>query len=308
MTAPRWPAGAAAARAQTGGRADGTPRSAPVIVLTYPHAGAHRLRALLTDRPELVCTSGIGLLAACDRAAAAWRQAERRSDGSMSTLAASSVRALATGMITAMVARAGRPRWCETAVADRGAAETFLRLFPAARFLCLHRACPDVVYTALHANPWGVSGPGFAAYTAAYPGSTAAALAAWWCGHAGTALAFEEAHPQACLRVRYEDLAADTERTAAGIGEFLGLTDGYPLPGMAPGSATGGPSGAARDGPSGAARDGASGGDGGWASAGADAPGCGADFPCGQIPVPLLTQINALHAGLGYPPLRPDSR
>jgi hypothetical protein len=283
MTAPRWPAGAAAARAEDRDGANGAARSAPVVVLAYPHAGARRLRALLEDRPELACTSATGLLAACDRAAAAWRRTERRGDGPLSALATSSVRALATGMITAIVARAGRPRWCETVAADRGAAETFLQLFPATRFICLYRACPDVVYAALRANPWGLSGPGFAPFTAAYPGSTVAALAAWWAGHTGTTLAFEQAHPDSCLRLRYEDLFADVERTAASVGEFLGLTGGYPGPPLQPGGT--GASAPAATGP--------------------DAPGCGADLPSDELPDALKTHVNGLLTRLGYPPLGP---
>lgn len=288
MTAPRWPAGAAAARAGGSDAArdgvNGAVRSAPVVVLTYTHAGARRLRALLDDRPELACTSATGVLAACDQAAAAWRRTERRADGPLSALATTSVRALATGMITAIVARAGRPRWCETVAADRGAAETFLRLFPATRFICLHRACSDVVYAALRANPWGISGPGFAPFTAAYPGSTVAALAAWWGGHTGSMLAFERAHPDSCLRLRYEDLLADTEATAAGIGDFLGLTGVYPALSVHPvGSGPGAPD-----------------------PAGADAPGCGVELPAGQLPDALLTHVNGMLARLGYPPIGPD--
>lgn len=278
--------GAGPALALAGERAGGSPegagRGAPVVVLTYGHAGAHRLQALLADQPELACTSGTGLLAACEQAATAWRQAEVRPARPLSALATASVRALATGMIATITARAGRPRWCETAAAIPAAADTFLGLFPATRFLCLHRACPDVAYAVLQASPWGLSGPAFASYTTAHPASTAAALAAWWAGHTAPMLAFEQDHPGACLRIRYEDLAADPNRTERDIRAFLSL---------------GGPVTQLPEHPD----------DPRQQLTGADAPGRGADFPAGQLPAPLLAQVNRLQARLGYPPLKSAS-
>jgi hypothetical protein len=109
-----------------------------------------------------------------------------------------------------------------------------------------------------------------------------AALAAWWAGHAGPVLAFEQDHPQACLRVRYEDLAADPVRAERDILTFLGLDAHILALPEFPGD----------DGPDPAGL------------TGADAPGCGADLPAGQIPPPLLAQVNNLHARLGYPPVR----
>lgn len=257
----------------------GGERSGPVIVLTYAHAGGARLQALLSAHPALTCTAGTGLLPACSQAVAAWRQAEGRPEGVLSPLAASSVRTLAASLMTAVLARSGKSRWCETVAAERSAAEAFLALFPAAQFLCLHRSCQDVIYATLRASPWGLAGPGFAAYTAAYPGSTVAALAAWWAGHARPMLAFEQDHPHACLRVRYEDLAEDPARIERDVLEFLGLDEQVPGLPEPPGN----------DGP---------------ALAGADAPGCGADLPAEQIPSPLLAQVSNLHSRLGYPPVQ----
>lgn len=254
----------------------GATRNAPVVVLTYGNAGGRRLQALLESQPELACTASTGVLAACDQAATAWRQVEGRPAKGLSPLAVKSVRAMATQMITAVTVRAGRPRWCETAAAEPSAAETFLQMFPGTRFVCLHRACPDLIAAVLLASPWGVSGPVLAPYVAAYPGSTVAALTAWWVAHAGPVLDFERAHPGACMRVRYEDLAEDPDAARSGIQAFLDLRApdaAPPVPAVVP------------------------------VQASADAPSqaTGADLPLDRIPPPLLTQVNELHAELGYP-------
>jgi hypothetical protein len=213
---------------------DGSQNAGPVIVLTYPHAGADRLRSLL----------------------------------------ASTTKTLATSLITAMLARLGGRRWCEFAMASPSAAETFLQLYPQARFLCLHRACTDVIYAILHASAWGPAGPEFAPFTVTYPGSAVTALAAYWSAHTEALIAFEQAHPEVSRRVRYEDLADSDE--SDGLLAFLGL------PVHASGKAE-------RTVP------------------GHDSQASGHHgrdpFPAGQIPASVLADADDLMTKLGYPPL-----
>jgi hypothetical protein len=269
--------------ARTGGAIpeEGAARNAPVVLLTYGNAGGRRLQSLLESEPELTCTTSTGVLAACEHAAAAWRQLEGRPAKGLSPLAVRSVRAMATQMITSVTVRTGRSRWCELAAAEPSAAEAFLQVFPGTRFVCLHRACPDLVSEVLLASPWGLSGAAFAPYVVTYPGSAVAALAAWWAAHASPVLTFERAHPGACMRLHYEDLAADPDAARASVRAFLGLA--------APAQA---PAGAPAPEPAPA-----------QAPAGAPDREPGADLPLEQIPPALLAQVNQLHAELGYPRL-----
>jgi hypothetical protein len=252
-----------------------TARGAPVIVLTYAHSGAELLRSLLARHPDLACTSGTGVLQLCQQAATAWRRTDGLADGPLPALAAASIRNLAGTIITTLLAAEGRRRWCEISTAEFAAAETFLELFPATRVLCLHRNCPDVVYAAVHASPWGPAGQAIAPFVSAHPASTAAALTAYWTVHAGRLLAFERAHPGTCHRVRYEDL---TGGSCSGLHAFLGLDDhGSALPGWAAASAP----------------------------TTADAHDRSAPFPARQIPPGLLDQAGSLMNVLGYPPPGP---
>jgi hypothetical protein len=217
------------------GRQQGSTRqSDPVIVLASAHSGTSRLFSLLTHHPDLACTSGTGLLPLCEQVVATWRTIDGRA-GLPSPLAVASARALATSIITSVLAREGKRRWCEAAIANSQVAETFLRLYPGARFMCLYRACPGAIRAVLDASPWGIADPAFAPFIRAYPASTVAALAAHWVAHTGTLLAFERAHPEACLRVRYEDLAEARHETGERIRSFLGLAGirGQPMPGEA---------------------------------------------------------------------------
>jgi hypothetical protein len=248
----------------------------PVIVLTYAHAGAGRLQRLLSSRDSIACTSGTGVLPLCDLAASTWREVENRG-GPLSPLAQASVRALANSIITAIQAGLGGSRWCEAAFAPPSSAQAFLDLYPAARFLCLHRNCLDVIYSAIQASPWGLAGTALGPFAAAYPGNSAAVGAAYWVAATGPLLQFEEANPGACCRVRYEDLIGATGQVATEIFTFLGEearpADSWLVDGVLP----------VPDGP--------------------DTPGCGSQVPAGQIPPPLRARVNELLARIGYQPV-----
>jgi hypothetical protein len=116
----------------------------------------------------------------------------------------------------------------------------------------------------------------FRAFTAAYPGHHAAALAAYWLARTEPMLQFEEAHPGRCLRVRYEDLADEPDRAIHDICTFLGLAEdvraALPWPD--------------RDDD--------------------DALPTRPSIPVDQIPGPLHAQVNATLTRLSYPPM-PDA-
>jgi len=196
---------------------------APVIVLTYAYAGDELLRGLLAADPSLACTSGTGLLPLCQQAANTWHRAVDRSSAALSGLASSAIRTLSATLLTAVLAQTGKKRWCEFAFSAPDSAETFLRLYPDARLICLYRACPEVIKAILRANPWDLAGTPVMPFTAAHPASPAAAAAAYWTERTDALLAFEQRHPRACLRVRHEDLADDPAAALRQISTHVGL-------------------------------------------------------------------------------------
>jgi hypothetical protein len=250
----------------------------PVIVLTYAHAGSERLQHRLASRSTLACTSGTGLLPLLEQAATTWRGIDGHG-GPLSPLAASSLRAMADAMITSILFRTGETRWCEIAQAPAMYAGTFLKLYDTAKFVCLHRNCPDVIRAGVQANPWGLADSPFGPFAAAYPGSSVAAIAAYWAAFTESLLEFEAAHPRACHRVRYEDLVDDPHDVTDRISAFLGLgPDDAPAPGRPGDDAV--PAGT-RD----------------------LAPDAGSRVPTSKIPQPLEARVNELLVRLGYPRL-----
>jgi hypothetical protein len=260
-------------------------RHEPVVVLTYAYSGVARIRNLLSGSAVLALTSATGLLPLCAQAAATWRRIDNRG-GPLSPLAACSIRALAGGMITAILAETGKPRWCEISFSQLEAAETFLQLYPGTRFICLHRGCRDVILAGARANPWGLAGTSLAPFTVAYPGNSAAAIAAYWAECTETLLRFQDAHPAASRQVRYEDLAAhpDTanpDQEARDILAFVDLDVDLGLDAVTAALTS---------------ENAAEGVEIGALAADAQVPGR-------ALPVPLAERVNGLQARLGYSPI-----
>jgi hypothetical protein len=259
--ATRWPAPTALSRLQAPPTRPGTP----------PWSCW-----LLDCLPDLACTSGTGILPLCEQAHAAWRNADGRPGQLPSALAISSTRALTDVIITSILAREGKRRWCETCTALPDVAETFLRLYPGTRFVCLYRSCGQVIRAALDASPWGIADPVLAPFIRIHPASTVAAVSAYWVAHTASLLAFERSHPQAALRIRFEDLAVAEQQAGRAVATFLDA--GFPGGGL----------------------------DDALAEDGQPRPESGtphAELPMAQIPAPLLAQVNELHRDLGYPPV-----
>jgi hypothetical protein len=105
-----------------------------------------------------------------------------------------------------------------------------------------------------------------------------AAVAGYWATHTADQLEFERANPEACHRVRTEDLAGNAARVLLQISDFLALGgESQPPPRTL---------------------------DDDWdGHASTGAPVAPPVLPLDRIPGPLLARVNDLHHSLGYPPV-----
>jgi hypothetical protein len=277
------PPGQSAAGTTTSSETSRRALGGPIVVLSYAHADAALLTRMLAASPAVACTQNTGLLPLCQAAAATWQSAEGR--GALSALAIKSIRALVGTMATVVQSRSGATRWCETAYAGPATATTFLRIFPNATFLCLHRSLQAVLAAGIATYPWGLADSPFWPFSDSQPGNNIAAIAAYWAAYAESLLDFEDMHPESCLRVRHEDLTSNPRQQASKIFTRLALDacdltepaqlkEGQHLAGDA-GRLTG--------------------------PDGTDEP----QLPMARIPPHLLAKAGKLHLRLGYAPLRP---
>jgi hypothetical protein len=248
--------------------------NAPIIILSYACSGFDLLSKALSASSALACTQMTGVLPLCHSALATWQQMEDR-PGGPSALAIKSVRTLIGTMLAVTYSAAGAARWCETSFAPPDAAASFLRIFPAATFLCLHRGLPGVVADASAAYPWGLGNSPFWPYSGTHPGNNAATIAAYWVAKSRSLLEFQASHPQSCLRVSHDQLAAGSHEQSERIFIRLGLdTRDLAVP-RSPHD-----------------------------HAGEElAASVRTEIPLDRLPVPLLNNINEINAELGLPGL-----
>jgi Sulfotransferase family len=212
--------------------------SDPVFVLCSGRSGSTLLRVLLDAHPDLACPPETKFPEALGRLITLWAAMEAlplspRGDGQVTQLPATviqGIRHTADLIVGPYLARRGKKRYCDKNLGTELHADMLLRVYPEAKFICLHRHPMDVIASGIEACPWGLTSYGFEPYAAGAPGNSVIALARYWVEHTAGILAVEERYPGACHRVRYEDLVAEPDAVAQKIFEFLGLP---PVPGIA---------------------------------------------------------------------------
>jgi len=244
------------------------PARGPVIVVGSAQSGVAVLRRALSAGGSVTWIDAPALVHLGHQIMRTWAMAEGRPNGA-SALARTAASSLLDVLIAGRLAADGRGTWSATTVPEPGdGLEFFAGIVPAARFVCLHRRCDAVVRSVLSAHPWGIAaGIGFDKFVMRHPLSPAAAVAEYWAAHTAALAGFEAAHPDRCLRVRYEDMLADPAGTSSLMREFTGAH--VDLPVNSAGSQT-------------------------------------ADFmpPVPElVPAELMSRVNDLMTGLGYPAL-----
>jgi protein-tyrosine sulfotransferase len=226
----------------------------PAAVLTCAFSGMSRLRELLESHSNIACISGAGVPYLCKRITDSWMQVDSGPAGSPA-LAGIAIRRMIATMLTPYLAYRGKKRWCDTSIGSAEFAEIFLQVFPFAKFICLYRNCTNVIKAFLGAFPGDLSGHGIDPYLVKHPGNNTAAVARYWVVTTEATLTFEEAHPEHCHRVRYEDLTAQTAGVLDGVCSFLLADPGPGSPGVSSigdqlraGPAAAAPEGEAEDG------------------------------------------------------------
>ena len=221
----------------TTGPLAGEPCDHPVFVLTGSRSGSTLLRFILDSHPGLACPPETSVATACASLAHTWGMLEGASGGArpahepaeLPAHALRAVRDAADQAFSRYLGKYGKRRWCDKSLDSYMVADLMIQLYPEAKFICLYRHCMDVIASGVEACPWGVTRYGFDPFVAQHPGNSVAAIGSYWLATAQTIMAFEQAHPGACHRVRYEDLVTAPEETAAGIFAFLGER---PAPGI----------------------------------------------------------------------------
>ncbi len=207
--------------------------------------------------------------------------------------AVAGIRRMLDEMTGSYLARRGKRLFCDKSLGSARFADLLTQIYPSARFVCLYRHPMDVIRSGLDACPWGLNGYGFDQYIVGSPGNAVLALARYWLDNATLIHDVEQAQPERCHRIRYEDLVEDPEEVMRKVYAFIGAD---PAPGVARACFS---RDRERFGPADHKI---------WATSAisGDSVGTGESVPAGLILPPVTAAINELTAALGYLPVDTD--
>ncbi len=128
------------------------------------------------------------------------------------------------GMLAPYLTAANKTIWCEKSVYSIEYVDLLAAVFPRARFLCLHRQCPDQVASGveilnsdMRQQTWG-----FEPYLEGQA-EPVVGLTEYWLATATALLACETRYPRRVMRLRYEDVVQDAGGVMASVCRFAGL-------------------------------------------------------------------------------------
>ncbi|HEV8064353.1 MAG TPA: sulfotransferase [Acidimicrobiales bacterium] len=197
----------------------------PLFVLSAARSGSTLLRVLLDSHSELACPQELNLSDACWRLCFAWNALElsQTTETALRSLARIQSRQVYESLMALVLRDSGKKRWCDKSLSSAGHADMLHEVFPEARFICLYRHPMDVVASAIEASTWGYRHYGLSAYVQANPSNFVAAILMYWQDVTGSIVAFETRHPEICVRLRYEDLVHEPEKSVRRLCDFAGL-------------------------------------------------------------------------------------
>jgi protein-tyrosine sulfotransferase len=115
----------------------------------------------------------------------------------------------------------GKRLWCEKTPSNLAYLPTLKKVFPDAKFICLHRNCMDVVHSLFEASKIGIYVEHI--YFARNPNQVSVYVDSWT-DKTSRLLSFEQEFTLQCIRVRYEDIVTDPAKTLKPVFEFIGVT------------------------------------------------------------------------------------
>jgi hypothetical protein len=184
----------------------------------------------------------------------------------------------------------GKRVFCDKSLDTHEHLDAVIDVFPDVKIIFVVRHVMDTIVSGIEASPWGFGAYGYTSYVRNSPENFVAALAAYWERLASVAAQWESDRPNACIRVRYEDLVTNPAHTLARVFEFIGVPadGGVVNRHFAQQPPTLGPGDHKID---------------YTTSVSAQSVGRGKRVPIAMIPPPLVERLSSLLEGFGYPAL-----
>ena len=222
------------------------------LLVGAARSGTTLLRLILDAHPEIGCPAEAGIPSLIQTLGRVWwtieademtdgagdpqAPSERRAqpaddeqgphDGALPQLppnAKDEIRRAALAPMRHYCGRESKRLYCDKSLDSVYHLEAVRQVFPKTRYVLLFRHVMDTVASGIEASPFGFHAYGYFPFVQRSPDNFVAALVDYWLRHVEIALGWEEAHPELCHRLRYEDLVTSPEKVVHQLFEFLGV-------------------------------------------------------------------------------------
>jgi hypothetical protein len=202
-----------------------------IFLLSLPRAGSTMLRLILDTHPEIWSPDEIRLgelAAALFHCAEGLAELPGREWAHSPNLEASPealqrTRRVIHELIDDYLQRKGKTVWCEKSPQNLHYLEVLDRVFPAARYILLHRHPFDIIASWLDSCRYGILFDFLREDLLANPANYLLGMTQSWVRHTERLLRWEAQYPARCLRLRYEDVVCDPVATSRSLSGLLGL-------------------------------------------------------------------------------------
>lgn len=208
---------------------------APVFIVCNARSGSTLLRYLLDVHPAIACPPETRTVAVA-RSLMGFsndltgnptleRLIRKRGRPEPTAQSVSTAREAITGIVAEHLATKGKTVWCDKSLDTVHSLELIARVFPEARFICLHRHAMDVVASLLESCRWGFGYFDIQPYVARQYNNLPMAMAEYWV-HRTTIMTALEQSRASTYSLCYEHLVSDPAATLTGLLDFLGVESG----------------------------------------------------------------------------------
>ena len=202
------------------------PQARASFIISTARSGSTLLRYILDSHPAISCPSELYLGQLCQDLYFTLGYIKGQEAGLDRTkkelIVLDEIRRIVFELMDSYARAKNAQMWCEKTPNNVDHLRVLARVFPEAKYICLHRNCMDVVYSLIEANSYGWY-PDLIHYVHRNPANIISVMIESWIDKTNQMLKFELANPANCFRLKYESLVLDPPNTLKPLFEFLGL-------------------------------------------------------------------------------------
>jgi hypothetical protein len=208
-------------------QSDTTTPPPPIFIFSCARAGSTLMRYIVDTHPEICSPAEMQLGELCEKLyltlwATLGQVCGAEDEEERQRVVNAEVRRIVFEIMGNYTRAKGKRMWCEKTPWNLNYLEPLHDIFPDAKCICLYRNAMDVAHSCLENIRLRFADELFQYYKK-YPGDKVSAVIDYWNDETTKLLAFEREYPDKCLRLKYESVVLEPQKTLDHLFNFLGV-------------------------------------------------------------------------------------